>query len=152
MDILQLDINIIVCQCLPGVLGESTHSLTLALLASPSPPIIALYCTLTGKLLTREGSQSGELAVIRVYSTVKPVVFDCRGACMLRAVRDEPARSWKRVSAASRGSCRLGDNRRTSWRRNGRSCIIGLARVLPLTQQTLILWDGLCSPLSVSMT
>ena len=56
------------------LLGESIHSLTLLLvLCPPSPPliiIIVLYCTLTGKSSTKERSQSGELAVIRAYSTV----------------------------------------------------------------------------------
>ena len=66
------------------MLGESIHSLTLALLSPPSPPIIVLYCTLTGNLSTREGSQSGELAVIKVYSTVKP---DCCPSAMHRGSR-----------------------------------------------------------------
>ena len=57
------------------MLGESIHSLTLLLFCSPSPPVtIVLYWTLTGKLSTGEGSQSGELAIIRVYRTVRSVV------------------------------------------------------------------------------
>ena len=57
------------------MLGESIHSLTLLLFCPPSPPVtIVLYWTLTGKLSIREGSQSGELAIIRVYWTVRPVL------------------------------------------------------------------------------
>ena len=66
-----------------GVQGESIHSLS-----PPWPlPIVVLYCTPTGNLSIREGSQSGELAVIIVYSTRNPrVVFKhgfkpCAGDC-----------------------------------------------------------------------
>ena len=62
---------------IPGALGdvEPIHSLILMLFCSPSPLLIILYCTLMGKSSIREGSQSGELTVIRVYVAMKPVMF-----------------------------------------------------------------------------